>query len=82
MSRPCLVLCGLGAVLVLAACSGHTTGATNIAQQSDGSYTARLTATGSCEESCSTFMRWRRVGTTAWTNGPIANDIPPVSDAH
>jgi BNR repeat-like domain len=82
MSRPCLVLSGLAAVLVLAACSGHTTGATNIAQQSDGSYTARLTATGSCDESCSTFMRWRRVGTTAWTNGPIANDIPPVSDAH
>jgi hypothetical protein len=81
-SRPCLVLCGLGAVLVLAACSGHTTGATNIAQQTDGSYTARLTATGSCDESCSTFMRWRRVGTTAWTNGPTANGIPPVSDAH
>jgi hypothetical protein len=68
--------------LVLAACSGHTTGATNIAQQTDGSYTARLTATGSCDESCSTFMRWRRVGTTAWTNGPVANDLPPVSDAH
>ncbi len=72
----------MGAVLVLAACSGHTTGATNIAQQSDGSYSARLTATGSCDQSCSTFMRWRQVGTTAWTNGPIANNIPAVSNAH
>jgi hypothetical protein len=80
MSRPCLVLCGLGAVLVLAACSGHTTGATNVAQQSDGSYSARLNAVGSCDQSCSVFMRWRRVGTTAWTNGPTSNGIPAVSD--
>jgi hypothetical protein len=72
----------MGAVLVLAACSGQTTGATSIAQQSDGSYSARLTATGSCDQSCSTFMRWRQVGTTAWTNGPIANNIPAVSNAH
>jgi BNR repeat-like domain len=72
----------MGAVLVLAACSGHTTGATNIAQQTDGSYSARLTATGSCDQSCSTFMRWRQVGTTAWTNGPTANNIPAVSNAH
>jgi BNR repeat-like domain len=81
-SRPCLVVCGLGAVLVLAACSGQTTGASNIAQQTDGSYTARLNATGSCDQSCSTFMRWRRVGTTAWTNGPTTNNVPPTSGAH
>jgi hypothetical protein len=72
---------GLAAVFLLAACSGHTTGATNVVQQTDGSYTARLNATGSCDQNCSTFMRWRRVGTTAWTNGPTANDIPPVNNA-
>jgi hypothetical protein len=78
VSKPALVL-GLGATLALVACSGHTTGATNVAQQSDGSYTARLNAVSSCDESCSAFMRWRRVGTSAWTNGPTIN-VGHVSD--
>jgi BNR repeat-like domain len=64
---------GLGAILALVACSGQTTGATNVTQQNDGSYSARLNAVGSCDQSCSAFIRWRRVGTTAWTNGPTIN---------
>jgi hypothetical protein len=76
--RTSLCLLGLGAILVLAACSGQTTGATNVAQQNDGSYTARLNAVGSCDQSCSAFFRWRRVGTTAWTNGPTV-DVGHVS---
>jgi hypothetical protein len=71
---------GLGAILALAACSGQTTGATNVTQQNDGSYSARLNAVGSCDQSCSAFMRWRQVGTTAWTNGPTSNGIPHVSN--
>jgi BNR repeat-like domain len=71
----------MGAVLVLTACSGHTTGATNVAQQTDGSYSARLNAIGSCDQSCSIFMRWRPAGTTAWTNGPTINNIPQVNNA-
>jgi BNR repeat-like domain len=71
--RASLCLLGLVAILALAACSGQTTGATNVSQQNDGSYSARLNATGSCDQSCSAFIRWRRVGTTAWTNGPTIN---------
>jgi hypothetical protein len=81
-SAPCrtsLPLLGVAAIFLLAACSGHTTGATNIAQQSDGSYSARLNAIGSCDQSCSAFMRWRRAGTTAWTNGPTI-DVHQVSN--
>lgn len=77
-----LPLLGVAAIFVLSACSGHTTGATNVAQQADGSYSARLNAIGSCDQSCSAFMRWRRVGTTAWTNGPTANNLPPATNAN
>jgi hypothetical protein len=78
--RASLCLLGLGAILVLAACSGQTTGATNVTQQNDGSYSARLNAVGSCDQSCSAFIRWRRVGTTAWTNGQTIN-VGQVSNA-
>jgi hypothetical protein len=74
------VAAGLAVALVLAGCSGRTTGATNVAQQSDGTYSARLNARGSCDQSCSAFIRWRRVGTATWTNGPTINDIPQVTD--
>jgi len=76
-----LVLPALAAALLLVACSGRTTGASNVAQQTDGSYTARLNARGSCDQSCSAFMRWRRVGASAWTNGATVNGIPHVDDA-
>ncbi len=59
--------------LTLAACSGSTTGATNITLQTDGFYTAQLNAVGSCKSTCSAYLRWRRVGTTTWTNGPTLN---------
>jgi hypothetical protein len=78
--RASLSLLVLGAILALAACSGQTTGATNVTQQNDGSYSARLNAVGSCDQSCSVFMRWRRVGTTTWTNGPTSTGIPAVSN--
>ena len=65
---------------MLAACSGRTTGATNVAQQPDGLYSARLNAIGSCDDDCDASMRWRRVGTTTWTNGPTGHHIPKVSE--
>lgn len=73
---------GIGLVLaaaVLAGCSGRTTGATNIAQQSDGTYSAQLHAIGSCDTTCTAYMRWRQVGTSTWassqplTVGKVAN---------
>lgn len=57
----------VAAGVVAAGCSGHTTGATAITQQSNGSFSAQLNAVGSCDTSCTAFMRWRVVGTTAWT---------------
>ena len=70
----------LALALVLAGCSGRTTGAINVAQQSNGTYSARLNARGSCDQTCSAFIRWRRVGTATWTNGPTINDIHQVGD--
>jgi hypothetical protein len=70
----CLVL-GVTALAVFAGCSGRTTGASHITEQSNGSYSAKLKAVGSCDEGssstpCTAYTRWRAVGTNAWTNGP------------
>jgi hypothetical protein len=70
----CLLL-GIGALAVLAGCSGHTTGASRITEHADGSYSAKLNAVGSCDEGsssapCEGYMRWRAIGTEAWTEGP------------
>jgi hypothetical protein len=62
--------------IALAGCSGRTTGATNVTQQSNGSYSARLNAVGSCSQSCAAYIRWRQVGTSAWTNGTQLNSGP------
>jgi glucose/arabinose dehydrogenase len=64
------------ALVALSACSGRTTGATNITDTS-----ARLNAVGSCDTSCSAFMRWRRAGTTTWTNGTPFEVPSKVTDA-
>ena len=70
----------LVAVLV-AGCSGRTTGATIVTDT-----TARLNAVGSCDTNCQAFIRWRKAGTSAWTNGPVINvgkatDVPWSHDA-
>ena len=66
----------LGAVVLLAGCSGKTTGATNVTTTS-----ARLNASGSCDNpNCSAYIRWRKVGTTTWTNGPTISGIGKVSN--
>ena len=57
----------VAAGVVAAGCSGHTTGATAITQQSNGSFSAQLNAVGSCDTNCTAFMRWRVVGTSTWT---------------
>ena len=69
------VVCVLAAVLV-AGCSGRTTGATIVTDT-----TARLNAVGSCDANCQVFMRYRKAGTSAWTNTPVINvgkatDVP------
>ncbi len=56
----------LGAVVALAGCSGRTTGATNIGGKTTQS--AQLNAIGSCDQTCTVFMRYRQVGTSTWTN--------------
>src|SRR2546423_1548437 len=69
------VAAAIVAVLVLAACSGKTTGATNLTNSS-----ARLNAVGSCDQSCTAYMRWRVVGTSTWTNAPSFNVGNTVSN--
>jgi hypothetical protein len=73
--------------LLVAGCSGFTTGATNIAKQSDGSYSAQLNFVGSCGsgEHCSWYAQYRLVGSGTWTHvpatahGPVAGPISKVS---
>ena len=70
--RPPVAL-ALLVLALLAGCSGRTTGATNISVSTSRvnfTATAQLNAIGSCSEQCTFFMRWRRIGTDAWTNGP------------
>ena len=55
--------------LALAACSGQTTGASKIALQADGTYSAQLGAAGTCSTTCTAYVRWRALGTGGWTNG-------------
>jgi outer membrane protein assembly factor BamB len=65
-----LALLALG---LLAGCSARTTGATNIDLIIGHTVfyaNAQLNAAGSCSEHCTFFMRWRHLGTDAWTNGP------------
>jgi hypothetical protein len=73
--RPRQCLLAIAAVLaVLSGCSGRTTGVSNVTKEADGAYSAKLNATGSCDRGssstpCTAYMRWREVGTDAWTNG-------------
>jgi hypothetical protein len=73
------------AAFAFAGCSGRTTGASQIIQRADGSYSAKLNAVGSCDKGspstpCTAYMRWRVVGTNAWTNGPTITVRRKVSD--
>jgi len=70
--RPSVAL-ALLALALLAGCSARTTGATDIQtinSRFEFSAKAQLNAEGSCSEHCTFFMRWRHMGTDAWTNGP------------
>ena len=59
--RPAIAVACLLAAVLLAGCSGRTTGATIITDTS-----ARLNAVGSCDTTCQVFIRWRKAGTSAW----------------
>jgi glucose/arabinose dehydrogenase len=72
--RAALAAACILALVALSGCSGKTTGATNITDK-----TARLNAFGSCETNCSAYVRWRRVGTSTWTNAPSFT-VPKVTD--
>jgi outer membrane protein assembly factor BamB len=75
------------AAVLLGACDGFTTVATNIVRHPDGSYSAQLNFVGSCGsgEHCSWYVQYRRVGTGAWTRvpatpqGPVAGPTSNVS---
>ena len=71
--RNYLLASALVTALVLAGCSGRTTGATNITVQGDGSVSAALNAIGSCSQSCTAYVRWRVVGSSTWTNAQPFN---------
>lgn len=79
------VLLAVFALATLAGCSGHTTGASDITLQPDGTYSAKLNAIGSCDNGspntpCTAYTRWRKLGTNAWTNGPRVEVPRKVSD--
>jgi hypothetical protein len=85
MRRPGFLLLGIGALAVFAGCSGHTTGASHLTEQPDGSYSAKLNAVGSCDEGspstpCTAYMQWRAVGTNAWTKSRSIKIERKVSD--
>jgi hypothetical protein len=75
------------AAVLLASCVGYTTGATNIFEQANGSFSAQLNFVASCSarEHCSWYVRYRRVGTSTWTHapatphGPVAGPLTKVS---
>ncbi len=80
----CLLL-GIGALAVLAGCSGKTTVASDITKLPDGSYSAKLNGVGSCDKGssstpCTAYMQWRAVGTITWTNGPSVKVERKVSN--
>jgi outer membrane protein assembly factor BamB len=61
------------ALLLLVGCSARTTGATNISNATSRTAffaTVQLNGVGSCSEHCTFYMRWRKLGAAAWTNGP------------
>ena len=81
------MLLAVSALAAFAGCSGQTTGASDIRQQPDGTYSAKLNAIGSCDHGspttpCTAYTRWRKVGTTAWTNGPTVSVPSTVKDVH
>ena len=72
-SAPALA-CAAAAVVAIG-CTGRTTGATHVTDR-----TAKLNAVGSCDTQCQAYLRWRKAGTSAWTNGPVIN-VGRVTDA-
>jgi DNA uptake protein ComE-like DNA-binding protein len=69
----CLVA-SLAALAALAGCEGRTTGVSDVNEETDGTYSAKLNAVGSCEQGsrdtpCTAYLRWREVGTDDWTTG-------------
>ena len=54
---------------------GGTTGATQVQDTS-----AHLNARGSCDSACSAYVRWRKVGTSAWSQATPITTSTPVQD--
>jgi hypothetical protein len=72
------------AAALLASCLGFTTEATKITKQPNGLYSAQLNFVGSCGdgEHCSWYVRYQRVGASAWSHAPATPHEPvagPVS---
>jgi parallel beta-helix repeat protein len=72
MRRAMLLGVGLAMILITASCSGRTTGASHF---SSANNTIRLNAVGSCDTTCTAFIRYRVVGASSWTNTP-SFDVP------
>ncbi len=62
--------------VTLAACSGHTDTASSVTDA-----TATLNAHGSCDKTCAAWMRYRPVGSTAWTETTHFQVPNPVTNA-
>ena len=59
--------------MLLAGCSARTTGVTDVSvtvSHTEFHAKVKFNAVGSCSEHCTFFMRWRHLGTDAWSNGP------------
>ena len=84
-ARRFAIRCALGPLVIglaiASGCAGGTTGAVDISRQADGSYSARLTAKGSCDQRCFTYMRWRRIGAQEWSNAPSFEVPGPATNA-
>lgn len=77
----------VGVLAVLSGCAGHTTGASDIKRQPNGTYSAKLNVVASCEKGspttpCTAYTEWRKVGTDAWTLGPTVTVPKTFKDAH
>jgi outer membrane protein assembly factor BamB len=72
LRRGALACTALVLTVGLSGCALRTTGATDFSfNPRSGEATFTLHAVGSCDDACTAFLRWRRLGASTWTNGPV-----------
>ena len=72
VKRGALAASVLALALGLGGCALRTTGATDVFMNfRAGQASFTLHAVGSCDTTCTAFLRWRTLGSSTWTNGPV-----------